>query len=71
MQCTACSIGRTVVIQSHQAQIVGGPQIMLRGSVVPEASCITQAVALEQQRCANTPVEKEAQAKPPAFHVGM
>lgn len=44
---------------------------MLGGCVMPEASCIAQAVALEQQWSANTPVEKEAQAKPPAFHVGM
>ena len=65
--CISCCIGRTVA-QSHQAQVVRAPQVVLCGSVMPEAPSIAKAIALEQQWCANAPVEEEPQAKPPALH---
>lgn len=70
MQCMPCRIGRTVA-QSHQAQVVRAPQVVLCGSVMPEAPSIAEAVALEQQWCADAPVEEEPQAEPPALHVNL
>ncbi len=51
---------------AYQAEAVCCPEVVLGDSVVPQAASMSKAIALEQQRRSNTPVQQESQAEPSA-----